>query len=81
MKEENVFLFVPNLIGITHNAVYVHVMPFLVMIGYARIVFAFVSFYFMPHDPTAAVVFYLLSVGLDFVDGPAARKFNQSLSR
>ena len=50
------------------------------MIGYARIVFAFVSFYFMPHDPINASIFYLLSGFLDAFDGMAARRFNQGLS-
>lgn len=43
MPGENIFLFVPNLIG------------------YARIVFAIISFYFMPCCPFTASSFYLLS--------------------
>lgn len=46
--------------------------------GYARIVFAFISFYHMPYNPTAAGVFYLLSQLLDALDGYAARSLNQS---
>ncbi|KAM4698474.1 CDP-diacylglycerol--inositol 3-phosphatidyltransferase [Rhinophrynus dorsalis] len=57
--EENIFLFVPNLIG------------------YARIVFAFVAFYFMPTSPLVASTFYLLSGLLDAFDGHAARMLNQ----
>ena len=39
---ENIFLFVPNLIG------------------YARIVLAILSFYYMPFDHIKATVFYVL---------------------
>ncbi|XP_047695266.1 CDP-diacylglycerol--inositol 3-phosphatidyltransferase isoform X3 [Prionailurus viverrinus] len=59
MPGENIFLFVPNLIG------------------YARIVFAIVSFYFMPCCPLTASSFYLLSGLLDAFDGHAARALNQ----
>lgn len=60
MSEENIFLFVPNLIG------------------YARVVLAFLSFYLMPCCPWPAVFFYLLSALLDAFDGHAARALNQS---
>lgn len=56
---ENIFLFVPNLIG------------------YARIVLAIVSFYYMPTEPNVAVSCYLLSGLLDAFDGHAARYLNQ----
>nr|KAF6440072.1 CDP-diacylglycerol--inositol 3-phosphatidyltransferase [Rousettus aegyptiacus] len=59
MPSENIFLFVPNLIG------------------YARIVFAIISFYFMPCCPLTASSFYLLSGLLDAFDGHAARMLNQ----
>ncbi|KAB1263696.1 CDP-diacylglycerol--inositol 3-phosphatidyltransferase [Camelus dromedarius] len=59
MPGENIFLFVPNLIG------------------YARIVFAIISFYFMPCCPLTASSFYLLSGLLDAFDGYAARVLNQ----
>ncbi|XP_069508118.1 CDP-diacylglycerol--inositol 3-phosphatidyltransferase isoform X2 [Ambystoma mexicanum] len=59
MEEENIFLFVPNLIG------------------YARILFAFIAFYFMPTCPLTASSFYLLSGLLDAFDGHAARALNQ----
>ncbi|XP_040828979.1 CDP-diacylglycerol--inositol 3-phosphatidyltransferase isoform X1 [Ochotona curzoniae] len=59
MAEENIFLFVPNLIG------------------YARIVFAIIAFYFMPSCPLTASSFYLLSGLLDAFDGHAARALNQ----
>lgn len=57
---ENVFLFIPNIIG------------------YARIVLAILSFYFMPTDCFMAASMYLLSGLLDAFDGHAARYFNQS---
>ncbi|XP_019877852.1 CDP-diacylglycerol--inositol 3-phosphatidyltransferase [Aethina tumida] len=59
MTEENIFLFVPNLIG------------------YARIVLAIISFYFMPTHYTIAVVCYVVSALLDAFDGHAARMLNQ----
>ncbi|XP_028517449.1 CDP-diacylglycerol--inositol 3-phosphatidyltransferase [Exaiptasia diaphana] len=48
------------------------------LIGYGRIILAFMSFYYMPFDPTKAVVTYLVSGLLDAFDGHAARYFNQS---
>ena len=46
--------------------------------GYARIVLAILSFYFMPTNCVVAASSYLLSVLLDEFDGYAARYFNQS---
>lgn len=48
---DNVFLFVPNLIG------------------YGRIVFGLLSFYYMPTNYVAATFFYFLSGILDALDG------------
>jgi len=59
-KTENVFLFVPNLIG------------------YARIILALISFWFMPTSYGMASFCYILSGLLDAVDGHAARLLNQS---
>lgn len=56
---DNIFVFVPNLIG------------------YARIVLAIVSFYFMPTCPKISISCYLLSAFLDAFDGHAARLLNQ----
>lgn len=47
------------------------------IIDYARVVFAFISFYYMPFDPVKASVCYLLSGFLDAFDGHFARMFNQ----
>ncbi|GLH14320.1 hypothetical protein R5R35_007179 [Gryllus longicercus] len=60
MTSENIFLFVPNLIG------------------YARVVLALISFYYMPHNHIIASWCYIISGLLDAVDGHAARYFNQS---
>ncbi|XP_049766578.1 CDP-diacylglycerol--inositol 3-phosphatidyltransferase [Schistocerca cancellata] len=57
---ENVFLFVPNIIG------------------YARIVLALISFYYMPTNHIIASWCYIISSLLDAIDGHAARYFNQS---
>lgn len=58
--QENVFFFIPNLIG------------------YARIVLAIISFWFMPTNYVIAGWCYMISVFLDCIDGHAARTFNQS---
>lgn len=56
------------------NAVYLFVPN---LIGYARIVLMFISFYFMPTNPWPATISYLLSEFLDAFDGHAARALNQ----
>ncbi|XP_056638057.1 CDP-diacylglycerol--inositol 3-phosphatidyltransferase [Diorhabda sublineata] len=60
MTEENIFTFVPNIIG------------------YARIVLAIISFYFMPTNYVIACTCYVVSALLDAFDGHAARHFDQS---
>lgn len=60
MAEENIFIFVPNIIG------------------YARIVLAIISFYFMPTNYIIACTCYIVSALLDAFDGHAARYFDQS---
>jgi len=59
-EKENIFMFVPNLIG------------------YARIVLALISFWFMPTSYVVAGWCYILSGLLDAFDGHAARMFDQS---
>ncbi|KAL9089814.1 MAG: hypothetical protein Q9165_005608 [Trypethelium subeluteriae] len=59
-QQENIFLFIPNLIG------------------YARIVLAIISLYFMPLHPRRCSFLYSVSCLLDAVDGVAARRFQQS---
>lgn len=60
IQTDNVYLFIPNLIG------------------YARIVLAVISFYFMPTNYVISSWCYIISVLLDALDGHAARTFNQS---
>lgn len=48
------------------------------LIGYARIILAFISFYYMKDDYKKALICYFLSAFLDAFDGHAARAFNQS---
>ncbi|CAD0085446.1 unnamed protein product, partial [Aureobasidium vineae] len=57
--KENIFLFIPNLIG------------------YARIILAVVSLYFMPIHPRRCSAIYATSCLLDALDGYAARKLDQ----
>ncbi|XP_078492301.1 CDP-diacylglycerol--inositol 3-phosphatidyltransferase-like [Ciona intestinalis] len=47
------------------------------LIGYVRIVLAIASAYYMPFDYVTASVCYAISVGLDDLDGYAARALNQ----
>lgn len=88
MAEENIFLFVPNLIGewgarglggvgVDRRPDPARCLPYPPTQGYARIVFAIISFYFMPCCPLTASSFYLLSGLLDAFDGYAARALNQ----
>eukprot|EP00794_Sanderia_malayensis_P014230 gene14231-15714_t len=46
--------------------------------GYARVIFAFVAFYFMPTSPVIATSFYVTSGLLDAFDGYAARALGQA---
>ncbi|KAL0635242.1 phosphatidylinositol synthase 1 (CDP-alcohol phosphatidyltransferase1) [Maublancomyces gigas] len=57
---ENIFLFIPNLIG------------------YARVVLAGASLYYMSYHPHYCTILYSISCLLDALDGYAARKYNQS---
>ena len=50
------------------------------LVGYARIVLAILSFYFVPTDYIVATIMYLLSLLLDEFDGNATRHFNQCAS-
>jgi len=46
--------------------------------GYARIILALISIYFMPTNYKIACTCYVVSALLDAFDGHAARTFNQS---
>lgn len=59
-ETENIFLFVPNIIG------------------FARVILALISFYYMPTNYIIATWCYIVSALLDAVDGHAARYFDQS---
>ncbi|EEB12696.1 CDP-diacylglycerol--inositol 3-phosphatidyltransferase, putative [Pediculus humanus corporis] len=59
-NSENIFLFIPNIIG------------------YARVILAIISFYFMKTHYVIATSCYIISALLDAFDGHAARYFNQS---
>lgn len=47
------------------------------IIDYLRVVFAFASFYYMPHNHVIAASLYLISGLLDAIDGHLARMLNQ----
>ena len=47
------------------------------LIGYARILFAIASFYWMPTAPVKTAICYTLSAAADAVDGYVARLYNQ----
>ena len=48
------------------------------LIGYARIIFMFLAFYYAETNPYVFFICYSLSQTLDMFDGMAARAFNQS---
>lgn len=50
------------------------------LVGYARIIFGVLSFEAMMYAPFRAAIFYIISVGLDAVDGELARRYNQCSS-
>ena len=49
------------------------------LIGYSRVIFMILSFYFAKNDPLSTIVFYLLAFGGDVIDGYVARIFNQCM--
>jgi CDP-diacylglycerol--inositol 3-phosphatidyltransferase len=73
---ENVFLFVPNLIG--KLFILVTCIPLNIWIGYTRIILAGVSLYYMSHHPRYCTIAYGVSCLLDAVDGQAARALKQT---
>ena len=80
--ENNIFLFVPNLIGKKRfNKPRKKKIIHRFLSGYARVVLGIGSLYFMPHNHVAAASLYILSGFLDAFDGYAARALNQSISR
>lgn len=76
MSEENIFLFVPNLIGGCAELLFLPQFCFRLFLGYARVILALISFYFMPTNYVLATVCYVTSALLDAFDGHAARYLN-----
>lgn len=50
----------------------------LTILGYARVVLAGASLYYMSYHPHYCTILYSISCLLDALDGYAARKYNQS---
>ena len=75
---ENVFLFVPNLIGpfSPPRALYSLLTPRIV--GYSRVILAALSLNYMSYHPKYCTVLYCISCLLDAVDGHAARALGQA---
>ena len=73
-REENIFLFLPNLIG-AYLSVKDNVAD---LTGYSRIILAVASLYYMPLHPRTCSLLYAISCLLDALDGFAARRYNQS---
>lgn len=87
-SQENIFLFVPNIIGTfvccscndicyLRNSFWLFTLYFYVP-GFGRVILAIISFYFMPTHCILACACYVTSALLDAIDGHAARYFNQS---
>jgi len=57
---------------------YIHMFKLFCFTGYARIILALISIYFMPTNYKIACTCYVVSALLDAFDGHAARAFNQS---
>lgn len=81
-ETDNVYLFIPNLIGKCSKEASNCVLKnqLFSISGYARIILAIISFYFMPSNYVISSWCYIISVLLDALDGHAARKFNQCKS-
>jgi hypothetical protein len=74
---DNVFLFVPNLIG-TILFRRPQRLSDTFQIGYTRIILAGLSLHFMSYHPKYCTLLYCLSCLLDAVDGQAARLLGQT---
>ena len=49
------------------------------LIGYTRVLLLFAAGYIVSSNPLVACVAYLMSMGLDAIDGTVARHFNQCM--
>ena len=78
--DENVFLFVPNLIGALLRSICKEESSNTSSrwIGYTRVILAAVSLSFMSYHPKYCTLLYTISQLLDAVDGQAARALGQS---
>ena len=75
-QQENIFLFIPNLIGLWHPPI--SSPPTNTDLGYFRIVLALASLYYMPLHPRTCCLLYTISCLLDALDGYTARIYQQS---
>jgi CDP-diacylglycerol--inositol 3-phosphatidyltransferase len=76
---ENVFLFVPNLIGELIMSIYKErCNQQKYYTGYTRIILAGLSLYYMSYHPKYCTLAYCVSCLLDAVDGQAARALGQT---
>lgn len=78
LQTDNVFLYIPNIIGsipLSSVKSMVHLNVFI--LGYTRIILASASLYYMPWHPKVCTILYCISCLLDAVDGNAARYFDQ----
>ncbi|KAF7336724.1 CDP-diacylglycerol--inositol 3-phosphatidyltransferase [Mycena venus] len=74
-QSENVYLFIPNLIGKSCLVFVIH--AYWSSPGYLRILLACASLHFMNYHPKYCTIFYCMSCLLDAFDGWAARKYDQ----
>ena len=75
---ENVFLFVPNLIGQCLVMTSCFACYSTMWIGYTRIILAGLSLHYMSYHPKYCTLAYVVSCLLDAVDGQAARALGQT---
>jgi len=77
---ENVFLFVPNLIGEFTSDYFCHGHPNYRRFhtGYTRVIMAGLSLHYMSYHPVYCTLLYGVSCLLDAVDGQAARALGQT---
>lgn len=81
LQEENVFLFVPNLIGeLSAGVRYYSLIPrsHLFLPGYTRVILAALSLHYMSTHPKYCTTLYAVSCLLDAVDGKTARALGQT---
>ena len=76
---ENIFLFVPNLIGwYFYPFFFPHAQRYNLDPGYTRIILAGLALHYMSYHPKYCTLLYCLSCLLDAVDGQAARALGQT---